>query len=173
MFHAKGVQPRISGMSRIFSRSAYRAIMVLEAKRAKRPQSTENVEKPRKQISQRKGRSVGHGGGESAVVIFGFRVGICPVFAGDVSNRAAMRGRRRNGDKVVQNKIGNLALFLRRQCSNFVQNRLRFCAHGLSSYTFPLSNASVAAKTAPQKPSSIHARCFQTRNGTSAFTRLR
>jgi len=65
-------------------------------------------------------------------VIFGFRVGIGPVFAGDVGNRAVVRGRRQNGDKVLHNKIGNLALFFGRQRSNFIQNRLGFYAHDLT-----------------------------------------
>lgn len=72
------------------------------------------------QISQGNSRSVGRGGGETAVMIFGFRIGAGPVFAGYVRNRAAVRGRRQNGDKVLYNKIGNLALFIRRQRSNFV-----------------------------------------------------
>jgi len=87
-----------------------------------------------RQFLQENGRSVGGGGGETRVVIFGFRVGIGPVFAGYVSNRAAVRGCR-NGDKVLQNKIGNLALFFRRQRSNFVQNGPGFCAHDLNYIT--------------------------------------
>jgi hypothetical protein len=71
------------------------------------------------------------GRGETQIVIFGFRVGIGPVFAGYASNRAAARGRP-NGNKVLQNKIRNLALFSWWQRTNFVQNGLGFCAHHLN-----------------------------------------
>jgi hypothetical protein len=86
-----------------------------------------------RQFLQASGRSVG-GGGKSAVVIFGFRSGIGPVFAGYVSNSAALRGCR-IGDKVLHNKIGNLTLFIRRQRSNFVQNILGFCVYDLNYIT--------------------------------------
>jgi len=91
-----------------------------------------------RQISQWGNGSVGGGGGESAVVIFGFRVGMGPVFAGYVRNRAVARGRRK-ADKMFQNKMGNLSLFCRRQRLNFFQNGLGFRTHR-SNYTTPNEN---------------------------------
>jgi len=72
-----------------------------------------------------------HPQGDAGIVIFAFHVGIGPIFAGYVSNRATVRGRR-NGNKVLQKKIRNLALFSWWQRLNFVQNCLGFCAHHLN-----------------------------------------
>ena len=51
---------------------------------------------------------------ESAVVILGFQIGIGAVFGGDIRDLAAAR-KRREGDKMFQNEMGNLALFCGRQ----------------------------------------------------------
>ena len=91
---------------------------------------------PRRQISQRGEGLVGCCFGESAVVIFGSRVGDGPVLAGYVRNRSAAR-RRRSGDKRLQNQMRNFALLCRRQRSKFLQNGPGFRAHRLN-YTIPV-----------------------------------
>jgi hypothetical protein len=74
---------------------------------------------------------LGGRGGESAVVIFCFRIGLGPVFASDVRNLVSPRAWRKR-DEMFQNKMGNLALFCWRQRSKFFQNSLGFRAHHLT-----------------------------------------
>ena len=122
----------------------------------------------RKQISQGNRRSLGRGCGESTVMIFGFRIGIGPVFASYFRNRTAARGRNLNGDKVAHDEIGHLALFFRRQRSNFIQDGLGICAHH-SNYT------SIAAEHLGFQIGLFHVAVFSCRSFSlrSAWGRVR